>query len=76
MRVERHEDRCLQSLGERLDVGPGLFLHIGDRQLGADLAKRRRAAVGDRVLVGNPDEQGLLSLEHGRACIGHDITSV
>ena len=46
--------------GQRLDVRPGLVVQVGDGQLGAELAERAGAAEGDRVLVGDAEDQGLL----------------
>ena len=61
--VERQEDRRLELLGQRLDVGLGLVVQIGDGELGAERAERPGAALGDRVLVGDADHEALLALE-------------
>ena len=61
--VERHEDRRLQRLGQRLDVLPGLFVQIGDGEVGAQRAKRLGAAPGDGLVVGDADDQALLALQ-------------
>ena len=61
--VERHEDRRLQRLGQRLDVLLGLFVQIGDGEVGAERTKRLGAAPCDRLIVGNADDQPLLAFE-------------
>ena len=63
--VERHEDGRIQRPRQRLDVGLGLLVEVGDRQLGAQLAEGARAAVGDGVLVGDAHHERLLVLENG-----------
>ena len=56
--------RRLELARQRLDVGPRLLVEIGDREVGAELAERLRAAVGDRVLVGDADHERLRALQH------------
>jgi len=71
--VERHEDRRLQLSCQRLDVGPGLLVDVGDRQICAQLAKRLRAAVSDRMLVGDSDDECFRARERGPWNVeGHD----
>ena len=62
--VERQEERRAERLRQRLDVRARLVVEIGDRELGAELAERLGAAPGDRVLVGDADDEGLPVLEH------------
>ena len=63
LHVERREDRRLQLLCQRLDVGLGLVVEVRDCQVGAEFAKGAGTAVGDRVLVGDADHQRLLARE-------------
>ena len=51
---------------QRPDVGLGLGVRVGDRQLGPQPAKRLRAAVGEAVGVRDPDNQALLTLKARR----------
>ncbi|MCY1436134.1 hypothetical protein D9M71_522490 [compost metagenome] len=61
--VQRHEDRRVQLPGQRLDMGAGLVVGVGDGHLGAQFGECPGAAVGDRVFVGHADHQGLGALE-------------
>ena len=63
--VERHEDRRAELLRQWLDVGLRLLVDVRDRELGAELAKCFRAAVSDRLLVGDADDKRLRAGEHG-----------
>ena len=63
--VERQEQRRLQLARQRLDVRPGLLVEVGDREVGAELAERLGAAVGDRAVVGDADDQRLGALQDG-----------
>ena len=61
------------SLRERLDEFLRLVVQIGDGQLGAEGAEGLGAAPGDRLVVGNADDEAFLAFEklgfHGRnAC--------
>ena len=49
---------------QRLDIGPGLVVEVGDGQLGAEFVEGLGAAVGDRAVVGDADDQGLAAGEH------------
>ena len=51
---------------ERLDEFLGLFVEIGDRELRAERAKCLGAAPGDRMLVGDADDQAALAFEQRR----------
>ena len=72
--VERQEDRRLELLRQRLDVRPRLVVEVGDREIGAELAERLRAAVRDRVLVGDADDERLLR-PPAPGCRGHGAPS-
>ncbi len=61
--VERHEDRRLQRLGQRLDVLLGLFVQIGDGKVGTERTKRLGASPRDGLIVGDADDQPLLALQ-------------
>ena len=73
--VERHDDRSFQLAGERLDVFLGLVIQIGDGQLGPERAESLGASPGDRIFVGNADNEASLAFEelgfrggnHGRS---------
>jgi hypothetical protein len=77
--IERQEDRRLELLRERLDVGSRLVVQVGERELAAEGAEGAGAAVRDRVLVGDTDHEALLALEaaeigierHGSLGRGH-----
>jgi hypothetical protein len=70
--IERHEDRGVERLGQRLDVRLGLVGRVGDGEVGTDLAECAGAAVGDRVLVGDSADERLLALENlARLGVGH-----
>jgi hypothetical protein len=74
--IERHEDRCAELFGERLDVGLRLLVDIGDREVGAKLPKRLRAAIGNRMLVRHTYDERFGAFEHGRRNLdGHDLFS-
>ena len=57
----------------------GLFIQIGDGEVGAQRAKRLGAAPGDRLIIGNADDQSLLALERDlgfrKHRNGHDTLS-
>ena len=61
--IERHEDRRLELLRQRLDVLSCPFVQIGDRKLRAQGPKRLGASPCDRLIVGDPDDQSLSSLQ-------------
>ena len=62
--IERRGDRRLQLLSQRLDVGLGLLVEPGHGEIGSEGAQLHRAAVGDRLVVGDADDQSLLALQH------------
>ena len=64
--IERHEDRRLEFLGERLDEFLGLFVEVGHRELGPERPKSPRAAPGDGLLVGDADDEAALSFQQLR----------
>ena len=64
--VAGREDRGPEFLGERLDVRPGLLVEVGDREVGPELAEDPGAAVGNRMLVGDADDEGTLALQNLR----------
>ena len=51
------------ALRQRLDVLLGLFVQIGDGEIGPERTKRLGAAPGDRLVVGDADDQPLLALQ-------------
>ena len=57
--LQRQEQRRIDRLRQRLDIGPRLVVQIGHRDLGAGAAHRLGAAPGDRVVVGDADDQRL-----------------
>ena len=63
LHVAGQEDGGLELLCERLDVGAGLVVEIGDRQLGPQCPEGPGTAVGDRMVVGDPHNQSLAALE-------------
>ena len=59
--VERQEDRRLQRFRQRLHIPARLVVQVGDGQLGAQRVEGLRAPIGDRVLVGDADDERLAS---------------
>ena len=57
--VERHDDRRFEFACERLDVFLGLVVEIGHREFGAERAECLGAAPGDRMFIGNADDEAL-----------------
>src|ERR1700692_391110 len=55
--VEGQEYRRLETGRQRLYIGPGLVVEIGDRDLGADRPERLGTAIGNRMLVGDADDE-------------------
>ena len=51
---------------QRLDIFLGLVVEIGDGELRAERAESLGAAPGDRVLVGDADDQTFLAFEQLR----------
>ena len=64
-KVEWQEQGGLERLGQRLDLGFGFVIEIGDRQIGAEFAEGLGAAIGDGMLVGDADNQGFGALKNG-----------
>ena len=64
------------ALRQRLDVRPRLLVEVGDRELGAELAERLGAAVGDRDVVGDADDQRLLAVQHRAGNFGHSSSTL
>ena len=54
----------LQFLRQRLDMGFGLVVEKGERQVGPQFAEGPGATVGDGVFVGDPDHQRLFVFEN------------
>ncbi len=61
--IERSGDLGAQSLRERLDVRTGLVVEPCHGKVGAGLPEGGRAAVSDRMLVRDADDQRLVPLE-------------
>ena len=61
--VERHDDRRFELARERLDVFLRLVVEIGHGDLGAERPERLGAAPGDRIFVGDADDEALLAFE-------------
>jgi hypothetical protein len=53
--IQRHEHRSLQLISQGLDVGFGLLVEIGHRQLGTELAECPGTAIGNGVFIGDTD---------------------
>jgi len=56
LKIERHEQRRIEFLGQRLDIGLSLLVEIGDGEVGAECAKRFGATVSDRLVVGDASD--------------------
>ena len=63
------------SLGQRLDVGLGALVQVGDREIGAERAKALGAAPGDRLVVGDAGDQALAALERDDGSVKHRLFS-
>ena len=55
--IERHQERCADTLCDRCHIGLRLFVHIGQRDFGARRAKSLRAAGGDGMRIRNTHHQ-------------------
>ena len=67
--IHRQEDRSFDLPRQRLDMGLGLVVEIGDRELGAERAEGARAAPCDRAVVGDADDQALAAVKQ----LGGDV---
>jgi hypothetical protein len=63
--VEGQEQRCVQLARQRLDMGPRLLALVGESELGAELAERLGAALGNRAVVGDAHDQRLGAFQGG-----------
>ena len=70
--VHRHEDRCLDLARQRLDMRLCLVVEIGDREIGAEGAKGSGTAPGDRVVIGDADDETLAAFEQ----LGFDMAGM
>ena len=57
--VERQQDRGRNFVGEWLDEPLGLVVEIGDGKLRAERAECLGATPGDRLIVGDTDDEAL-----------------
>ena len=58
--VERHDERCVDAFGQGTHVRLGLVVEMGDREFRAGPAKRLGYAPGDRLIVGDADDERAL----------------
>ena len=61
--VERHHDRGFELVRQRLDIFLRLVVQIGDGQLRSQRAERLGAAPGDRLVIGDADDETFLAFE-------------
>src|SRR5262249_10889390 len=61
--VKRHQDRGLELAGERLDVFFGFVVEVSYRELGAERPEGLGASPGDRLLVGDADDETSLAFK-------------
>ena len=61
--IERHEDRRLKRLRQRLDMLLGPFVQIGDSEVRPEGPKRLGTSPCDRLIVGDTDDQSLPALQ-------------
>ena len=61
--IKRQANPRLEFLRKRLDMRPRLVVDIGDRQFCPERAKGLGAAPGDRLLVGDADDEALFAFE-------------
>ena len=67
--VAGHHDVASHGYGKRPDIGFGLRIQISDSKVGDRRAEMPGAAIGKTVLVGDADDQTLLSF--GARQLGH-----
>ena len=58
---------------QRLDMGARLVVQPGDGELGAGVAERLGAAIGDRLVVGDADDQRLVPGQDGSDGVVHGL---
>ena len=76
--IHRHEDRRLQCLCQRLDVLFGALVKIGHGEFSPERTKGLGAPPGDRLVVGDADDQALFALQRDlgiREYRNHDTLS-
>lgn len=61
LHVTGQEDRRLQLSRERLDVGLGLVVTIGNGEIGAESTECLCAPISDRVFIGDAENDTLLA---------------
>src|SRR5262245_43103550 len=61
--IQRHENRCFQFPGERLDKPFRAIVQVGHSQLGAQGPKCFGTPPGNRLIVGDPYDQAFSSLK-------------
>ena len=61
--IERHDNRRFKFAGKRLNIFLGFVVEIGHREFGAECAEGLGAAPGDRIFVGNADDEAFLAFE-------------
>ena len=61
--VAGSEDGRPELVGQRLDIRLRLLVQVGHREIRSELPKNPSASVGDRVLVGDADDEGTLPLK-------------
>ena len=64
--IERHEDRRFELFRQRLDKALRLLVQIGHRDLGTECAEGAGATPGDRLIVGDADDQPPLAFQKRR----------
>ena len=61
--IERHHDRRFELARQRLDIFLCLVIEIGDREFRPERPKGLGAAPGDRLIIGDADDQTPLAFE-------------
>ena len=61
--VKRHHNRSLKRLRQRLNIFFGFVVQVSHSELGAQGSKCLCATPGDRLVVGNSDDQPFLALK-------------
>ncbi len=69
--IKRGRDRRLKFLRQGLDVSSRLVVEPSDGELGAGRTECLGAAVSDRVIIGDTDDQGLCTGKHRTDRVSH-----
>ena len=70
--IEWHDNRCFDLARQRFDIFPGFVVDVSYGHFSAERPERFGTASGNRIFVGNPDDQTSITLEElGFHCRKH-----